>query len=185
MAYTSIITNTQRNIFINMIRLRDILEQRESGESVRDEIIRRVPFLREFNITRHPRDARRLEAQRVAVNKEVTTTMGQDIITFPQFNVSSNITYYPHQVDAYTFHNFIVKNEFHVMQPADMDALTWRVLVVAIRGLQDTMSYSKELMVPTGHDIPKQDMDSIIAAMNKTLFQIESYTNTHNISLFS
>jgi hypothetical protein len=167
-----------------MIRLRDLLEQLGQLDSVRDEILRRVPFLKSFNVSNHPRDPKRLEAQRVVYNKDVRTTMGDDIITFPQFNVSSNVTYYPHVVDAYTFHNFVVKNEIHAMQPKDMDDLTFRVFLYAKKSLEDKLSYSKELMVPTGEPIPTQDMNDIVNAMNKTFFEIEEYTKNHNIDLF-
>jgi hypothetical protein len=167
-----------------MIRLKHLLEQTQTADTMHAQLVKRVPFLKSFNVYEHPRDPKRFEAQRVVYNKDVSTTMGNDIITFPQFNVSSEVIYYPHTIDEHTFHYFIVKNAFHVMQPKNMDDLTFRVLLYAIKSLQDKFSYSKELMLPAGRAIPDQDMHAIVNSMNRTFFEIEEYTNKHNIDLF-
>lgn len=167
----------------NMIRLTTLL--REATETpVREQLLRRIPFLKAFEIYRDQRDATRLEAQRIAYNQDVTFELGDDIHVFPQFNVVSKLTYYQHVINDNTFHYFTVKNEFAVMQPDNMDDLTFRVYRHALNALQDKLSYSEELMLNTGDLIPAQDMDRIINQLNKTFFEIEEYSTQHNIDLF-
>jgi hypothetical protein len=167
-----------------MIRLKPLLERNGSAETVRETLLRRVPFLKSFQVTADPRDALRLSAQRIAYNRDVTFKLGDDLHVFPQFNVVSNVTYYPHVIDSNTFHYFTVKNEFAVMQPDNMDDLNFRVFRYAINSLQDKLSYSEELMIDTADSIPTQDMDRIINQMNKTFFAIEEYTTEQRINLF-
>ncbi len=156
----------------------------DSSYGIKDILIKRIPFLKEYKIFGHPRDPKRLEAQRIAFNMNVTTTMGDDIITFPQMNVSSEVTYYEHVIDEYTFHHFIIKNTIHAMPPDDMDELTRKVSIMAFKMFSEKISYGKEVMVKTGSDIPAEELDAIINDMNGNLFYVEDYTQTHRIDLF-
>jgi hypothetical protein len=159
-------------------------ENLESNNNIKDILIKRIPFLKEYNIFKHPRDEKRLEAQRVVYNENVTMMMGDEIIKFPQLNISSEIIYYPHKINDNTFHKFIIKNQFHTMQPKEMDDLTFRVFIIAMKGLNETLSYNKEIMVKNNEEIPKNELDRIINDINRTLFKIEEFTQKHYIDLF-
>lgn len=159
-------------------------ENLESNNNIKDILIKRIPFLKEYNIFKHPRDEKRLEAQRVVYNENVTMMMGDEIIKFPQLNISSEIIYYPHKINDNTFHKFIIKNQFHTMQPKEMDDLTFRVFIIAMKGLNETLSYNKEIMVKNNEEIPKNELDRIINDMNRTLFKIEEFTQKYYIDLF-
>ena len=65
-----------------------------------------------------------------------------------------------------------------------MDELTSRVLRHVIKMQSDKLSYSKEVMVKTGDNIPAEELDKIINDMNGNLFKLEEYTNNADISLF-
>lgn len=164
-----------------MIRLKPLLE---STQPLRDVLIRRIPFLRDYTIYKHPRDPQRLEAQRMVYTKDHRIKMGDDIVTFPQWNISSEITYYPHRVDDYVFHNFIVKNAIHAMPPAAMSDLEQRVLMLSINQMSDRLSFRKEIRVPADETIPAEELDVVINAMNGALFRIEQYADTSGIALF-
>lgn len=159
-------------------------EQQILNEDVKNILIKRIPFLKEYNIFDHPRDKKRLESQRVIFNENVKVKMGNDILTFPQYNVSSEVIYYPHRIDDYTFHNFIIKNQFHTMQPKEMDDITFRVFLYAKKQLEEMLSYNKEIMVKNGEEIPNNELDEIINEMNGNLFKIEEFTKIHSIDLF-
>ena len=164
--------------------IREYLNENVSTTNVKDILIKRIPFLKEYNVFKHPRDEKRLEAQRVIYNENVKVMMGDDILNFPQYNVSSEIIYYPHKINDNIFHNFIIKNEFHFTQPKEMDDLTFRVFNIVINQLEKKFSYRKEFMVKIGEKISKEDLDIIINEMNGTLFKIEEFTDKHNINLF-
>lgn len=165
------------------MKLMDIIESRIEY-NIKDHLIKRIPFLKEYNIFDHPRDPYRLEAQRVVYNKDVQVVMKDEIATFPQLNVSSEVYYYPHEVNDITFHYFGIKNDFHPMPPEDMDELTRRVIFYMFNALRDNMSYSAEIMVRDGEQFPIERFDEIVNEMNGNLFQIEEYTQKHRLDLF-
>ena len=159
-------------------------ESDESQNNIKDILLKRIPFLKEYNIFKHPRDENRLEAQRVIFNENVKIMMGNEILNFPQYNVSSEIIYYPHRINDNTFHHFIIKNQFPTMQPKEMDDLTFKVFILAKKQLEKKLSYSKEVMVKNGEEIPKNELDKIINEMNGNLFKIEEFTEKNYINLF-
>ena len=65
-----------------------------------------------------------------------------------------------------------------------MDNLTQKVIMHVFKMQSDKISYSKEIMVKTGDNIPAEELDKIINDMNGNLFKLEEYTNNANISLF-
>ena len=152
--------------------------------SIKDILIKRIPFLKEYDIYEHPRDEKRLEGKRIVFNKNVKVMMGDEMLTFPQYNVSSSVIYYPHTIYDNTFHNFIVKNQFHVLQPEEMDNLTYTVFIKALNYLEKSLSYNKELIVANNEDIPKEELDKIVNEMNGILFKIEEFTEKQSINLF-
>jgi hypothetical protein len=154
------------------------------GASIKDTLIKRIPFLKEYNIFDHPRDKNRLEAQKINYHKNVKVVMGGDIITFPQFNPSSEVIYYGHKVGDNMFHNFIINNKINAMQPEEMDDLTFRVFLLVKENVEKKLSYNKEYMVKVGETIPDDVLNGIINDMNKTMFEFEDYTNNHSIKLF-
>jgi hypothetical protein len=154
------------------------------NNDIKNILIKRIPFLKEYNIFTNPRDSKRLEAQRVVYNTNVELPMGDDIIIYPQYNVSSNIIYYPHTINDNTFHNFVIKNTFHVMPPEEMDDLTHRVFLMALKKLEDKLSYNKEVILKKDESFPNDELDIIINEMNGVLFKIEEYTDKYSISLF-
>ncbi len=154
------------------------------NNDIKNILIKRIPFLKEYNIFNNPRDSKRLEAQRVVYNTNVKLLMGDDIIIYPQYNVSSNIIYYPHTINDYTFHNFVIKNTFHVMPPEEMGDLTHRVFLMVLKKLEDKLSYNKEVILKKDESFPNDELDIIINEMNGVLFKIEEYTDKYTISLF-
>ena len=164
--------------------IREFLNENVENNHIKDILIERIPFLKDYNIFKSPRDENRLEAQRVIYNENVKVFMGEEILTFPQYNVSSEITYYPHKVYENTFHNFIITNSFHAMQPKEMDDLIFRVFLLAKKQLGENLSYNKEIMVKDGEEISKTELDEIINEMNGVLFKIEEFTKKHSINLF-
>ena len=164
--------------------IREYLNENVITTNVKDILIKRIPFLKEYNVFKHPRDEKRLEAQRVIYNENVKVMMGDDILNFPQYNVSSEIIYYPHKINDNIFHNFIIKNQFYAMQPKEMDDLTFRVFLMVKKQLEEKLSYKKEIMIPNSEDIQKNELDKIINEMNGILFKIEEFTEKHSINLF-
>lgn len=112
--------------------------------------------------------------------------MGDDIITFPIFYTSSEITYYPHKVNDDVFHNFSIKNKLNAKTPKEMDdnPLLRRTFYLALGRVGEKLSYFKDIMVKDGEKISKEEMDKIINEMNGILFKFEEYTEKHNINLF-
>ena len=159
-------------------------EQQIPNESIKEILIRRIPFIKEYNIHSNNNDETALRAQRVIYNKDVKVIMGDDIVVFPQYNVSSEIIYYRHDVRDNVFHNFIIKNNFHVTKPNGMDDLTFRVFLLAIKKMEDKLSYRKEIMIKETDSLSLNQLDQVINEMNGILFKIEEFTEKHQINLF-
>jgi len=133
--------NLQENI--NRIKqVMGLIIETHIEDRIKDQLIKRIPFLKEYNIFENPRDPHRLETQRIVYNKDVQVVMKDEIATFPQLNVSSEVYYYPHEVNDITFHYFGIKNDFHPMPPEDMDELTRRVIFYMFNALRDKI-YTK------------------------------------------
>jgi hypothetical protein len=164
--------------------IKKYLNENVSTTNLKDILIKRIPFLKEYNVFKNPRDEKRLEAQRVIYNENVKVMMGDDILNFPQYNVSSEIYYYPHEIYDNTFHHFGIKNRFFTKQPKEMNDLTYKVFLTAKKQLEEKLSYHKEIMIPNNEDIPKNELDKIINEMNGILFKIEEFTEKHSINLF-
>jgi len=161
-----------------------IYENTNESTKIKDIIINRIPFLKDYNIFKNRRNEDRLDAQLVKYNEDVTMMSGDSILLFPQFNVSSEITYYSNKIGDNIFHNFIIKNSFHVIKPEELDDLTFRVFNFALRQLENNLSYNNELMLPADVDIPKDEFDKIINEMNRILFKIEEFTEKHYLNLY-
>lgn len=176
------------NLSENINRIKQVMglvTESHLEDRIKDQLIKRIPFLKEYNIFEHPRNPHRLEAQRVVYNKDVQVVGKDEIMTFPQLNVSSEVYYYPHKIDEdITFHYFGIKNNFHLMPPDDMDNLKRRVIFYMFNNLKDKMSYSSEIMIRNGEEFPMDRFDEIINEMNGNLFKMEEYTEEHMINLF-
>lgn len=165
----------------NIIKL---IKEEYDNIIIKNELIKRIPFLKEYNIVEHPRDKNRLVAQRIILNKDIKFMMGDEILNFPQFNISSDIIYYPHKVSDNIFHNFIIKNEIHPVKPKEMDDLTFRVFLMTIKSIEKNLSYNKEIRINDTSELSKNELDSVINDMNKNLFELEEFTNKYNINFF-
>jgi hypothetical protein len=161
-----------------------ISEQQIPDENIKDILIQRIPFLKEYNIHSDSNDTKSLKAQRVIFNQDVKMVMGDKVITFPQYNVSSEIYYYQNKINDNIFHGFVIKNAFHAMQPKEVDDLTFRVFLLAIKQLEQTLSYRNEIMVKEGVSLTKNQLDKVINDMNGVLFKMEEFTEKHSINLF-
>jgi hypothetical protein len=159
-------------------------EQVVDSNNIKDIILKRVPFLKEYNIYTNPSEPNRLVAQRINENENVKIMMGDELLNFPYFNVSSDISYYSHKVYDNTFHNFSIRNRFHVRKPEEMDYITYRVFLMGIKQIGEELSYTKELRIRDNENISQKEFDKIINEMNGTLFKLEEYTDKHSINLF-
>jgi len=169
-----------------MIKLiiNESLNEYVDTSNLKDVLIRRIPFLKEYNIFKHPRYKDRLEAQRVTFNEDVQMMMGDEILNFEQFNVSSNVIYDTHVVNDNTFYSFTIKNELIPTHPEEMDDLTFKVFIMMLKKTEEKLSYHKEVMIQKGEGFPKSELDAIINDMNGILFKIEEFTQKHSINLF-
>jgi hypothetical protein len=173
------------DIFIGMIKkiLREYLNKKSN--SVKELLIDRVPFLKDYNIFDNPRYPEDLTSQKITYNENVKFfTKDRETILFSQFNVSSEIFYYPHKINENTFHYFIVKNEFFITKPEGMDDLTFRVLLMMFKHVEENLSYRGEIMVKENETIPEDELDRIINKMNESLFKLEEFCDKHYIDFF-
>lgn len=136
----------------------------------------RVPFLKEYNFFSRKNG---IQAQKVSFHENVRKMYGEEIVNFPQFNVSSEFVYYKQVINETNFHNFILKNSFHIMQPKNMDDLNFRVFNAAMRQVENKYSYSYETS-----DITEEELNKIINSLNEILFKIENFSGENNTSLF-
>ena len=142
----------------------------------------RIPFLSDYNFFERKNG---IEAQRVVYHKNIQKLYKNDIITFKQFNVSSEFTFYVHRVNDATFYNFIIKNQFYPMlDDNSLNSLEEKVLMMGIKSIGEQLSYSEELMVKDNEIIDEDKLDEIFNKINKTLFDIEEESKSNDTPLF-
>ena len=83
--------------------------------------------------------------------------VGDDILTFPRYDVSSDIMCYQNKIHDNTFHHFIVENKFHVSKPKEMDDILFTVFLLAKKQLEENLSYSKELVTSNNENMSKMN----------------------------
>ena len=173
------------NLQENIKRIKEVMGLNEGVlNSIRDRIIERVPFLKEYDIyedRRHPKD---LRSHKITYHKNVKVKMGDEIVTFKQYNVTSKVIYYSQKIHDNTFHYFHIENNFAVMPPDDMDDLTVKILFNMLNKVSDDLSYGYEIVVKDGDEFPMDEFDNVINEMNGVLFRFEEYTEKNNIDLF-
>ena len=145
---------------------------------------KRIPFLKDFNFFKHHRYKSRVEAQRFSFHENVKKVFKGDIYTFPQFNVSSEFIFDKQKIDDNIFYNFSLKNDFHMMQPKNVDDLTFKILLMATKQISKQLSYQKEIMVKEGQEINPAELDKIINDLNGKLFEFERISAENNTALF-
>lgn len=142
----------------------------------------RIPFLSDYNFFERKNG---IEAQRVVYHKNIQKLYKNDIITFKQFNVSSEFTFYVHRVNDATFYNFIIKNQFYPMLDDNtLSPLEEKVLMMGIKSIGEQLSYSQELMVKDNESIDEDKLNEIFNKINKTLFDIEEESKANDTPLF-
>lgn len=162
--------------------IKEILIETFSDVSVKDSLLKRIPFLKEYNIFEQTNE--RLEAQRVSYHQNVKVIMGDEILNFEQYNISSEFTYYQHKVNENIFHNFVLKNQTHPTQPKEMDDLTFKIFLMAKKQIDNKLSYNNEVMIKVGEVFDEIKLSEIINEINKKLFEIEEFSKNNNINLF-
>lgn len=150
--------------------------------TIPNTLLKRIPFLKDYNIFIN--ESNRLQAQRVVYNPNVKIYMGDKVYNFEQYNVSSELFYYTQHIHDNIFHNFILKNKFHLTKPDEMDELLFRVFLAALKIQEEKLSYRKEIIVKEDERLNEVTMSTIINDINKKMFEIEEFTSKHKINLF-
>lgn len=156
----------------------------ETPEKIKEILIRRIHFLKEYNIFEDERDPERLHAQRVSYHKGVKRVVDGEVYVFPGYTTASEVFYYPHKIRENIFHYFIIKNTFHISKPQNMDDLMYRVFIMAKKQMEEKYSYRKEFLLKDGESFPLSSMNSVINGMNKNLFEFEEITEKMGVPLF-
>jgi hypothetical protein len=156
----------------------------ETPEKIKDVLIKRIPFLKEYNIFESERNPEKLHAQKISYYEGIKRVIGEEIYVFPGYTTASEVFYYPHKIRENTFHYFIIKNTFRISKPQNMDDLMYRVFIMVKKGIEENFSYRKEIMLKEGNEIPYDVLDVIINEMNKNLFEFEEFTEKENVPLF-
>lgn len=160
-------------------------EDYNPNDSMIDILIKGVPFLKEYNIFKHPRDENRLEAQLISRYENVKMKWGDnDFIVFPYFNSISEITYYSRNHTDYTIHNFIISNELYPSKPDTLTDLEFQVFCTILNQMKKKYSYFENITVNKGEPFPENELNKVLNDMNGCLFKFEDFTEKYNINIF-
>ena len=159
-------------------------EEYNPNDNMIDILIKGVPFLKEYNIFKHPRDENRLEAQRISRYENVKMKWDDDFIVFPYFNSVSEITYYSRKFTDYSIHNFIISNELYPSKPDALTDLEFQVFTMILSQIKKNYSYNETVRVNNDEPFPADKLNEILNDMNGCLFKFEDYTEKHNINIF-
>jgi hypothetical protein len=155
-----------------------------ASEKIKDVLIKRIPFLKEYNIFESERNPEELHAQKISYYEGIKRVIGEEIYEFPGYNSSSEVFYSQHKVYDNVFHYFVIKNRFYTSKPENMSDLMHRVFIMVKKRIEENFSYRKEIMLKEGNEIPYDVLDVIINEMNKNLFEFEEFTEKENVPLF-
>jgi hypothetical protein len=158
------------------------LNENVNQPDIKNILIKRISFLKEYDIEDRENE---LLAERDVFNENVKIMQGDKIIVFPQLNITSKVTYFPQRINQdTTILHFNVTNKFYPDQPKQMNDIQYRIFILAMKKVEEKLSYAKEVVLETGEKISSILLDQIINDINGVLFKIEDYTQTLNIDLF-
>ena len=146
---------------------------------INKQLTNRIPFLKEQNIFENTPDY--FNAQKISDNFNYTIFIGEDMVTFKQYNLVSEIHYSKRQIHDNIFYNFSVKNSFYYDIPKEIDNLTMTVFIHAVKMMADKLSYRKEIMLKEDEPFNSTMLSEVINDINKTIYEFEEYATRHKL----
>ena len=147
--------------------------------SINKQLMNRIPFLKEYNVFVNTPD--RLDAQKITNNVDHVIFFGQEMVTFKQYNLVSEVSYTKHQIRDNIFYNFSVKNSFYYDIPKELDNLTIMVYVQVVKMMSEKLSYHKEIRLNESETFNSTLLSEVVNDMNKTIYEFEEYANKYNL----
>lgn len=142
-----------------------------------DYFIKRIPFLKIF---KNFSNDNKVFFQKVDYNKNVKLMVGDDLVTFPQFNTSMEFIYMKDIVSTGNYrHMFTVKNDLHIVPPQTNDKqeeLTFRVLLISLRSITEKMEYRGDINTKEPN-LTDEQLNEVINGINKAYFEFEAFIN--------
>ena len=172
-------------------KLKEELNNIVPKEFTVDYFKKRIPFLKNYDVITdpevnpHPRYKDAIKLIKQSFNSNFQSKIGDEIYTFPHFNIVSEFRYSSNIIRNNVFYNFSIENHTYITQPEEMDELLYRTFLTA-GNLKEKQDFSKnyEIFFPIGEQIPKSKLDEIINDINRRLFNIEEFTDSIGLSLF-
>jgi hypothetical protein len=160
--------------------LRENLEQPFTAEYFKT----RIPFLKDYNFFEDLYNKGTVKAQRIVFHKNVQKVYDDSVVTFPQFNPSSDFTYRVEKNNVRTIHYFSLKNSFAIVQPKNMPDLDFKIFLIMTNQAEKKLSFSDEIRLEGDDKIKTEDVDRIINSMNEKMFKFEEVAKYNNAPLF-
>jgi hypothetical protein len=140
-----------------------------------DYFIRRIPFLKTF---KNFSNEKKVFFQKVDYNENIQLMVGDDLVTFPQFNTSMEFTYMKDSISTGGYrHMFTVKNDLNIMPPRTDDRkeeLTFRVFTMAMKMTTEKMEYRGDIVTETPN-LTEDQINKVINEINRTYFEFENF----------
>ena len=140
-----------------------------------DYFIGRIPFLKTF---KNFSNDKKVFFQKVDYNKDVKLMVGEDLVTFPQFNTSMEFTYMKDAISTGGYrHMFTVKNDLNIMPPQTndrQDELTFRVFIMAMNMTTEKMEYHGDIFTEEPN-LSEEQINKVINEINRTYFEFEDF----------
>lgn len=153
-----------------------------SVESLKNELISRVPFFKDFNDFSTDR---KITLQRIVYNKNhVLYGKNTELFKFDQFNFISEFNYFKNDVNENTRHYFILKNSIAIMPSKEIDKIQSSAFFGVFKQLSEKYSTAKEIAIPIGQEISQEQLSEVINELNKKMFEFEEHCQKTGLDLF-
>ena len=156
-----------------------------NDDEIIDQILKRVPFLKEYNVWEDPN---KLQAQKIEYYENVTLyNKNGEPHTFKQYNIASNFHYFVSDMGGNRKrYIFTLKNEFIMLKDNDMDEIRFRVFLAAQKMMNEKLSYSEDVIIDLDEEmgLRKDKFNEIINNINGKFFEVEEFANNINVPLF-
>jgi len=152
------------------------------NNSIINSLLKRIPFFKEYNMIEINND--RLELNKFGYYSNIKLMIGDELFNFKNYNISSDFFYYTDKINDNIFHYFILKNDFHITKPNNMDDILFRTFIIGNKILSEKLSLNKEIRLKENEDFNDEILSKIINDINGKLFEIENFSEKHHIKLF-
>jgi hypothetical protein len=164
------------------IKLFPIAKKIELENSISTKILKRVPFLKSYDIKIYEKDTLFLQKSAYYDANAVT----ENTVAYFRIFLYSDFRYSERIINNNKIYNFNLKNTLYIPPvTTDLPELTRHASNIICRHEGKKTSFNKDVIIKKNEIISDSELNEIINMINQKFFELEALAEKHHIDLFN